>query len=83
MQFLELSWNVVREMSSISPAIRARAIEIEMDPEQAINWYWDMVGMDITCEGQLAMLTDVQVFWWSPFSEKYMVKVEGLNNLDH
>jgi hypothetical protein len=81
MQFLELSWNVVREMSSISPAIRARAIEIEMDPEQAINWYWEMVGMDIMCEGRQAMLTDVQVFWWGPFGEKYKVEVEGLNNL--
>lgn len=65
---------------AIYKVIREKAAEIGIDPKTAEYVYSDMVGPDITCEGQRAMLTGVEVFWYNANGEKFKVEVKGLIN---
>ena len=37
---------------------------------------WDMCGSDVTCEGYLAVIDDVEVFWYDENGVKYNCTIE-------
>jgi len=75
-----LGWNArCCDDDAVFAAISKRAEELETDPEEAVDWYSDMVGSDITSnDGLHAMFTGAEVFWYDPDGEKFNVNVEGL-----
>jgi hypothetical protein len=76
-----MGWNArCGEDEAIYGVVRAKATELGLDPDRLQDWYGDMVGRDITCDGQRAMLTGVEVFWYNANGEKFNVTVKGLIN---
>lgn len=75
-----LGWNArCGDDNAVFAAISQRAKELEIDPDEAKDWYSDMVGSDITTNNGLrAMFTGVEVFWYDPDGNKFNVNVEGV-----
>jgi hypothetical protein len=74
-----MGWNArCGNDDGVYEVVRAKALEIGIEANIAEDTYSDMVGSDIFCDGQRAMLTGVEVFWYNANGEKFNVEVKGL-----
>jgi hypothetical protein len=67
--------------SKIMEAVRDKAIELGMDPDDAEDLYRDMVGSDVTCEDCLASPDKYWVTYFDENGIEYSVNIDNKNKV--
>lgn len=72
----KMDWNSKCDYRNVDALFKITAGELGLDVAKTADWFYGMVGKDITCEGQRAMLDGIKMFWYDANGQKFAVEIK-------
>lgn len=78
--FCRLSWNAGCDDKAVRYAVKVAAKLVNLNSDEAWDWYTDFIGYDVTSDGHLASPDNVWVTYFDEHGLEHDVTINGVKN---